>query len=166
DSASKAIGGLLRDKGGANGSMAATGTALTVLLETLSEGVCLIDGSGRISAVNARFAELLDLPAGGLRPGTPAGGIAKDPAFARLLAKAPAKPVSEQIKSSAGRPLEARASADGAGGHVVVLTDVSEVSRLRSKDELMRQALDAIADGFAIFDAEDRRAIMNQPYLG
>lgn len=146
--------------------MSATGAALTALLDTLSEGVCLIDGSGRVSAVNPRFGELLDLPPGAVRIGAPAGEAARQPALAKLMAKPPAKPVSQQIKLPGDRLLEARASPDGAGGHIVVLADVSELSRLRSKDELLRQALDAIADGFGIFDSEDRLVISNQRYLG
>ena len=60
--------------------MSATGAGLTALLDTLSEGVCLIDASGRISAVNPRFAELLDLPAGAVRIGALAGDVAREPA--------------------------------------------------------------------------------------
>src|SRR5579871_1695590 len=146
--------------------MPATGQALTALLNTLSEGVCLIDGNGRVSAANPRFAELLGLPANALHAGAAASTLAQDPVLAKLMAKAPAKSVTVQIGMPGGCLLEARASADEAGGHVVVLADVSEVNRLRNKDELLRQALDAIADGFGIFDSEDRLVISNQRYLG
>ena len=74
--------------------MSVTGQALTVLLDALSEGVCLIDGNGRVGAANRRFAELLGLPADALRSGAPAGTLAQDPVLAKLMAKAPAKPVS------------------------------------------------------------------------
>jgi two-component system cell cycle sensor histidine kinase/response regulator CckA len=147
--------------------MSATGPALTALLENLSEGVCLIGADGRVSAANRRFSELLDLPADSLRKGKRAASLANLPErLAQLLAKFPAEPLSEQIETPGGRILEVRASPDDSGGHLVSLTDISELHRLRSKDELMRGALDAIADGFGIFDPDDRLVIMNQRYLG
>src|SRR5262245_4809495 len=111
--------------------MAATGHALTALLKTLSEGVCLIDGNGRISAANTRFAELLELSADAFHAGANARELTRDPVLAKLMAKAPAKPLSVQIKTPEGRLLEARASTDDAGGHLIVLADISDVSRLR-----------------------------------
>ncbi len=147
--------------------MSATGTVLTALLDGLSEGVCLITVDGRMSAANRRFSELLDLPADSLLKGKRATSLADLPErLARLLARLPAEPLSEQIETASGRVLEVRTSADGAGGHLVSLTDISELHRLRSRDALMRQALDAIADGFGIFDPDDRLVIMNQRYLG
>ena len=62
--------------------------------------------------------------------------------------------------------LEIRAFPDKARGHVIILADVSELHRLQSKDDLLRRALDVIADGFAIFDSQDRLAVMNRRYLG
>ena len=60
--------------------MSATGTALTALLDNLSEGVCLIAADGRVSAANRRFSELLDLPADTLRKGERAASLANLPA--------------------------------------------------------------------------------------
>ena len=146
--------------------MAVTGPALTALLDNLSEGVCTIGADGRIDAANRRFAELLDVPAGALKSGESAGNLAPLRPLLQAMAAAPAQPIMRQITTAGGRVLEIRAHPDQAGGHVVILTDVSELHRLQSKDDLLRQALDTIADGFAIFDSQDRLAIMNRRYLG
>jgi PAS domain S-box-containing protein len=146
--------------------MAVTGPALTALLDNLGEGICVIGAGGLIDTANRRFAELLDLPAEALEGGRPASELAPLQPFLQAMAAAPVAPLTRQITTASGRVLEVRAHSDQAGGHVVILDDVSKVHRLQSKDDLLRQALDTIADGFAIFDSQDRLAIMNRRYLG
>ena len=52
--------------------MADSSTALKALLDSMSDGVCILEGAGLVVAVNRRLAELLDFPPGFLRPGDPA----------------------------------------------------------------------------------------------
>ncbi|HEX3066140.1 MAG TPA: PAS domain-containing protein, partial [Dongiaceae bacterium] len=95
-----------------------------------------------------------------------AGDLAPLLPFLHAIAAAPAEPLTRQVTTASGRVLEIRGHPDQAGGHVVILGDVSELHRLQRKDDLLRRALDVIADGFAIFDSQDRLAIMNRRYLG
>ncbi len=52
--------------------MADTSTALKALLDSMSDGVCILEGAGLVVAVNRRLGELLDFPPGFLRQGDPA----------------------------------------------------------------------------------------------
>ncbi len=105
----------------------------------------------------------------------------------RLLAEAPHQPFVHEHRGPDGRVLELRCHPEPAGGFVAVLADVTERrhaaaalqqseerlrelaasrQRLQAAEDLLRQALDSIADGFAIFDPSDRLAVMNKLYLG
>ena len=104
-----------------------------------------------------------------------------------LMAKASSQPLVHEYLGADGRALELCCRANPTGGFVVTVSDVSErrqgaialrqseerlqelldaQQRTKTADDLMKQALDTIADGFAIFDPDDRLAVMNQRYLG
>jgi len=150
--------------------MADTSTALKALLDSMSDGVCILDGAGLVVAVNRRLAELLDFSPGFLRSGDPAkklfdhmrrvAGIGLEPAGG------PAKPFRHEARRSDGSVLDIRGDLEPAGGLVVTVADVSEGHRLRATEDMLRQALDAIADGFAVFDPSDRLVMMNKLYIG
>ncbi len=105
----------------------------------------------------------------------------------RLLSGAPQQPFGCEHLGPDGRALEIRCHPEPAGGFAVICTDVSERrraadalkkseerlrelaevrQRMQAAEDLLRQALDSIGDGFGIFDPSDRLVIMNKLYLG
>jgi PAS domain S-box-containing protein len=150
--------------------MGDSGTALTALLECISEGVCVLDGAGLVVAANGRLAELLNFPPGFLRQGDPAKKLSDQmrrvAGIGLAAAGEPVKPFRHEARRSGGTVLEIRGDPELAGGLVVTVADVTERHRLRATEDMLRQALDAIADGFAVFDPSDRLVMMNKLYIG
>src|SRR5215469_14867550 len=154
--------------------MSANSEVLTRLLELLNQGVCLLDAKGRITTVNQSFLDAFNPPAGLLAPNKPfapfidwLGRKGEKEAADTLRDLTVAKKTSQrELRLSAGRYYDCRSRNYGASGHIVTLADISQQRRLESKDKLLAQALDAIADGFGIFDSGDRLVIMNRRYLG
>jgi PAS domain S-box-containing protein len=171
-----------------------------ILLDSLSEGVYMVDGRGKVIAVNRRLSELLELPQDFLKPGDPGeklperlrrgepeAGPAPFHDLARLFARPPKRPVAHRHHCPDGRALEVRLRPLPGGGFLALLAEgagsgpatdpgpqgeaqAPESSRspqpAQPSDELLRQALDSIADGFGIFDAQDHLRLMNKLYLG
>jgi PAS domain S-box-containing protein len=180
--------------------MSPDAAALTTLLDSLSEGICLVGRDGSVAALNKEFLALLDLPPDFLRAGDP---VAKLPAFLRqrgadgplplseavlqMMARAPSQPLVQEHLGGDGHALEFRCRPDPSGGFVLVVKDIREQhrsalalrqseeraqdlletqQRMKGAEDLLKRALDSIADGFAIFDPGDRLAVMNERYLG
>src|SRR5476651_585243 len=172
--------------------MSPDAAALTTLLDSLSEGICLVGRDGSVAALNKEFLALLDLPPDFLRAGDP---VAKLPAFLRqrgadgplplseavlqMMARAPSQPLVQEHLGGDGRALEFRCRPGPSGGFVLVVKDISEQhrsalalrqseeraqdlletqQRMKGAEDLLKRALDSIADGFAIFDPGDRLA--------
>jgi len=150
--------------------MADASTALKALLESMSDGVCILDGAGLVVAANRRLGELLDFPPGFLCQGDPAKKLSdhmrRVAGIGLESAGGPAQPFRHEARRSDGSVLEIRGDLEPAGVLVVTVADVSEGHRLRATEDMLRQALDAIADGFAVFDPSDRLVMMNKLYIG
>ncbi|HXQ40210.1 MAG TPA: PAS-domain containing protein [Candidatus Udaeobacter sp.] len=150
--------------------MADSSAALKALLDCIGDGVCILDGAGLVVAANGRLAELLDFPPGFLRPGDPAKQLSDQmrrvAGIGLSAAGEPVKPFRHEARRPDGPVLEIRGDPAPAGGFVVTVADVTERHRLRATEDMLRQALDAIADGFAVFDPSDRLVMMNKLYIG
>jgi PAS domain S-box-containing protein len=152
-----------------------------------SEGLCIVGRDGRVESLSPRFAELLDLAPDALRIGEPPGRLSEalhqraghgaDAArqdVRRLLAEAPGRPFFHECPGSGGRAMEMRGHPLPAGGYIIMVADATErrraevATRLRmqASEDLLKQALDNIADGFAVFDSDDRLVMMNKLYVG
>jgi len=150
--------------------MADSSAALKALLDCIGDGACIVDGAGLVVAANERLAEYLALPADFLRAGDPSGklfdqlrriaGIELPPA------PGPANPFRLEVRTPDGPMLEIRGDPAPAGGFVVTVADRTERRRLEATEEMLRQALNSIADGFAVFDPSDRLVMMNRRYIG
>jgi len=150
--------------------MADSSAALKALLDCIGDGACIVDGAGLVVAANERLAEYLALPADFLRAGDPSGklfdqlrriaGIELPPA------PGPANPFRLEVRTPDGPMLEIRGDPAPAGRFVVTVADRTERRRLEATEEMLRQALNSIADGFAVFDPSDRLVMMNRRYIG
>jgi PAS domain S-box-containing protein len=144
--------------------------SLKTLLDGMSEGACIVDGAGRVVALNRRLAELLDVPQDFLGQDDPSQRLYDH--LRRIADKAlpqagsPAKPFRHEVRQPGGRVLEIRGDLAPAGGFVVFVADLTERRRLKATEDMLRQALDSIADGFAVFDPSDRLVTMNKRYIG
>jgi diguanylate cyclase (GGDEF)-like protein len=115
--------------------------ALTVTLESISQGIVMIDAQGRMPVINPRAVELLDLPRG-LLTHSAAGGPDQPP-LSLTSAQLPepevsvpfARPVHagvgedhavfETVRAD-GKIVEVQRNPIPSGGHVITYTDVTE----------------------------------------
>ena len=143
---------------------------LEALLEGVGEGACLVDRDNRLLLVNRRFSELLGLPADLTRPGLPAAKLfaAVDGSMdlGDLAALRRAAPFRRELAAPEGKLLELRVTAMPESGLMVTVGDLTKLQRLEATEDMLRDALDSIVDGFAVFDSNDRLVLMNKRYVG
>jgi PAS domain S-box-containing protein len=154
---------------------------LTALLSSMSEGVYMVDGRGRIALVNQRLLDLLDLPAGSLHPGDPVetlpntlhrrGEYGSDEQYAailRLLQEAPGRRFVHERTRSNGCVIEARGNPVPGGGFLVTFADVTAHRRaaeaLRQSEQRFRDFTEAASDFQWETDAAFRIASVSQSY--
>lgn len=174
--------------------------AAQALIESLDDGICLVDGAGRIQLFNRRFLEILDLASGSLGPGEPVtrlahllrarGEYATEAQFQAalgLLGEAVRRAFRIEYARPGGGAVELSAKPVPEGGFLLCVADIAarwkaaEALRRaegRARQEspaaetvpnaegeiLLAQAIESIAQGFAIFDPKDRLALMNARY--
>jgi diguanylate cyclase (GGDEF)-like protein len=105
--------------------------ALQVTLDSISQGIVMVDASGQAPVINRRAAELLDLSAQALArpqsidwPSVAAGGGTGTEAAGR--ADLPTRETLTQIARADGKTIEVQASPTQFGGAVFTYTDVTE----------------------------------------
>jgi len=138
---------------------------LASALESSSEGVVVTDPDGRIAVANARAAELL--PAAAVpRPGewwAVTAGRASGSLGAVLAAPPPS---IAEAETADGAWLRIARSAARDGGAVAILSDITAQKRheavLAETNRRFAAALDNMAQGIALFDANDRLLVANQ----
>jgi len=125
------------------------------IVETTSEGVVLLDGDGRVTYANGRFAAMVGRPEAEV-PGTPVLDLVTEadrPAMAWELARAGdggAHRFEVGLRGPDGRAVSAQVAltvrADDAGGPANVLAMVADVTEQKSIEAQLRQAqkLDAV----------------------
>jgi PAS domain S-box-containing protein len=148
----------------------------------MTEGISIVDAKLVIVAANHRFRELLNLPvelcrAGALwvdvlrhmaRRGDFGTGDAEALALARLESarRAELRLVERELRD--GTLLEIRATQLPDGGFVTICTDVTArakaASELRAAHTRLRDALDVVPEGLALFDADGRYVLWNRRY--
>ncbi|MCA3263268.1 MAG: PAS-domain containing protein [Telmatospirillum sp.] len=154
-------------------------------IEGMIDGFALYDAQDRLVAHNRRYGEMFDIPAALLRPGTP---------FRKIIAHVAAWPghgfdaaqqesfLAERARrrDRIGQRIERRL-ADGRvyqilesptrdGGIVVVARDVSAEHAARAAadaaERRFREGLDALEEGFALYDAAGGLVAWNARYVG
>jgi len=133
---------------------------LQLVLDSLVDGVIAVDATGHVVATNARIADMIDVPPGGVRPGIAfldvllararAGAFGSgDPAVQadeRLAAKLQPGGSPQRSIGKGGRILEFRRGDLPDGGFVAIYTDVTERARLEQEERRAEQRLREIVE--------------------
>jgi class 3 adenylate cyclase/PAS domain-containing protein len=155
---------------------------LHIALDNMPGALVYTDDELKIVVCNDRLKEMYRVPAELLQPGRPY------PEFLRYLAEhgyygdgdvdALVARRVESLRNPSGKSFEDR-TPDGriyrilrrraaAGGAVTVMTDITEQKQAeearRLSDRRLMDAIEAISEGFACYDAEDRLVISNSCY--
>jgi len=133
---------------------------LQLVLDSLVDGVIAVDATGHVVAANRRIHDMIDVPAGGVRPGilfrdvllarAQAGAFgAGDPiaqANERLAAKLQPGGAPQRSIGKGGRILEFRRGDLPDGGFVAIYTDITERDRLEREERRAEQRLREIVE--------------------
>jgi diguanylate cyclase (GGDEF)-like protein/PAS domain S-box-containing protein len=148
----------------------------------MNEGIGVYDASLNMVATNFRFRQLLDLPEALCRAGAPLAGLIRHEAErgeygpgdveeqlrARLDLARRAEPQLVERELADGTILEIRGTALPDGGFMTICTDITGRARvereLRAAHARLRDALEVIPEGLALFDAADRLVLWNKHY--
>lgn len=122
------------------------------MLSNIRQGIVLYSPDRRVLASNAKAAELIGMPADGLRPGLTLDAVLEEQVARGELAPALAKELREADRSRAlrsnrvrpdGRVIEIASDPTPDGGFVITITDVTEERRIRTELEEARAAAEA-----------------------
>lgn len=166
-----------------------TRSRLLSSLETISDGILLVDPDGKVEMFNDRYVEIFGNAAGGadmsevivqgrsffdmIRDGYNLGMFKPHPegvdAWIKARAEAWENPVARwelELANGTWVLLNERQMPDG--GRVSVYSDVTEFKQREVEAEAARQrfeeAIEAISSGFALWDSEDRLVTCNARY--
>lgn len=160
-----------------------TGERLQLILESLPCGVSVYDARQRIVVTNSRYRELLDLPQALLdQPGVTLQDVLRHNAARGDYGPDGAALLQAYHDAARRRPdgwhdvrvrpngvaIEIRGGALPDGGFVLTHTDVTARFHAEAAFErsarLLRNAIDAVDDAFAVFDENERLVVFNEPY--
>ncbi len=154
-------------------------------IESIPNGFAILDAQGRLVFCNIAFASLFGADAEDM-VGSHATDILRrvlpllrvfdnepadtsDAGAGRALDRlhaANGAPVEMQLKT--GQWLKVTCQAMAAGGWTYVATPISRPkltdSGLRQRQEILEDAIESLAEGFALYDADDRLVMCNQRY--
>ena len=153
-------------------------------IEGMRDGFVLYDANDRLVACNTRFAEIFDYPETLMRPGTPFAEIlayeSRSPLYgcdeaqrlafveSRLNRRANLDRIFERTLTD-GRVLQFAESPTQNGGIVVVVRDVGEMraaqAAARRADRRYQEGLEALGEGFALYDSDGRLLAWNARYV-
>ena len=165
-------------------------TRFETALTHMSQGLCMTDAEHRIVVCSRRFAELLELPPELVAPGVSiaqvfehcvTSGLFEDasaePIIARFRAHVAGRsPVVYQRKLRGERVLQVSGSPMPDGGWVGTYQDITLQQHAREEAErseraqrlqcqLLKDALDNLRNGLAVYDTELRLDVFNPRYL-
>jgi diguanylate cyclase (GGDEF)-like protein len=152
---------------------------LATILENMGQGLCLFDGSKRLTAANSRYAELYGIAAEAIRPGMDlreilslriaAGSLDKDHLEWREQVAEANRPSDSDVELCNGRIIHIHHEPLPDNGWVATHEDVTE--QRHAEDELRRRnlhfdaAIANMSQGLCMFDANERMIVCNQTYL-
>jgi len=150
-------------------------------LRNMSQGLCMFDAEQRVVIANARFGQMYGLGPESVRPGTTLREIIEARIARGIHAGDPERYLREQLASfnpaittttidrlSDGRHICIVRQPMRGGGWVTTHEDVTERQELLAQLERQRERLDAalnnMAQGLAVFDADRRLVLCNELY--
>ena len=157
---------------------------LDAALENMAHGLCVFDAELRLVAHNARVLDMYGLTAEEMRPGTPqlelirrsvargviAVGVTAEQVFEdyrRRLIDGHQEVLERRLAS--GRVVAVRHRPMANGGWVATYEDVTErehaVSALSAQNALFDTALENMAQGLCMYDADNRLIVRNDRYV-
>jgi sigma-B regulation protein RsbU (phosphoserine phosphatase) len=180
-----AFGGIevdITDRKRAEEELAEKEAQLRIALENMPGGIKLIDGDLKYVLVNSQYSELCSFPAGLVEVGGSMldelrfqaergdfGSDGVDEALEEVLAFYRKNEAARWERTLVnGRTVEVRVAPMPEGGHVNILTDISERKRaeeaLAAKEAQLRVALDNMPGGMLMFDKDHRVIVLNDQY--
>jgi PAS domain-containing protein len=160
-----------------------TTTLLTTTFATIAQGICVHGADGNLVAFNKSYEEMFSFPPGFLRRGLPYEQIVRFRAEAGQFGDGD---VEELVRARMERPTQVieytreRTLPTGLvysmhrkpmpnGGYVNAFTDITEHRRVEQtaaeKSALLDTALETMAQGFAVFDSDQKVVTYNKKYI-
>ena len=160
-----------------------TTTLLTTTFATIAQGVSVFSADGKLVAFNRSYEEMFGFPPGFLRLGLPIGQIVRFRAEAGQFGDGD---VEELVRARMERPTQVieytreRTLPTGLvysmqrkpmpnGGYVSAFTDITAHRRTEQtaaeKSALLDTALQTMAQGFVVFDSDQRVVTYNEKYI-
>jgi len=168
----------ITDRKQAELELAATSAVLQATLDTMPSALVAFDADSRLIAWNRAFAALIRIDPAGLERGRSLFGLCRD-----ILKRTPSleagmrtalRRVAErgaadfELSNDAGALYAVVARPMANGGHLMLLRDVTAERHAQERAEEFEQrlsdALEAMSEGFALYDAEDRLVLCNDTY--
>ncbi|WNK01227.1 PAS-domain containing protein [Thalassospiraceae bacterium LMO-JJ14] len=155
---------------------------LTLTLETVNQGISMVDENLNLVVMNDRFYELLDFPKEKMPPGTPlevafrinaergeyGPGDIEAQIKERLELARKFEPHEFNRERPNGKILEIRGTPIPGGGFVTTYADITRRVRAEKEaHEAQARLLDAISvmdEGFVYYDADDKLVLCNEKY--
>ncbi len=157
------------------GTLEANSANLQATVESISQGLAVVDGEERLVAWNQRFLELFDLPAAAIHRGmkwAAIGGILiargesteGDPDWLPGGGTVDPRPAEQRRheKRRAGRVIEARCSLIPGGGFVTTLSDITDAKAREARLAEFAQRNQSLA---AAVDATSNAVVVTDPNL-
>jgi signal transduction histidine kinase len=166
-------------------------TLLQASLDAMHDGLAVFDAKLQLVGWNRHFLELVDLPLKTAEAGISALDLTRHYGrrgfYGAVDTEAHARQVFESL-SGAGRPkrthlqlpdgrtVEIRRANLADGGYLSVYSDVTDATRIQKAladqtgrlervEGLLTDAIESMADGFQLWDTDDRLMLVNKAYL-
>ena len=140
------------------------------ILESLRQGIVLLDPGRTVTAFNSRTLEILGLPEGAIRKGMDIDGLlgAADCDAAASLKSTTGRPHTSQFALPGGRMISLSCAPSKDGGWILSYDDISTL--VRAEDSLTEQhrrfdaALSNMPHGLCMFDSAKNLILCNPSY--
>jgi signal transduction histidine kinase/HPt (histidine-containing phosphotransfer) domain-containing protein/FixJ family two-component response regulator len=161
---------------------------MEITLEHMDQGISMIDSNQVFTAFNRKFAELFQLP-GSFKVGATMKDFIRHNAKAGMYGNVDIEETVERLTSSDrqfktrqlertrsdGTVIEIRINSVENWGQVSTYTDITsrrkfeqdlarQAAVIEETENLLRDAIENISEGFVIYDANDRMVICNEQY--
>ncbi|GHD57429.1 hypothetical protein GCM10017083_38920 [Thalassobaculum fulvum] len=168
----------ITDRKSAEIELAATSAFLQTTLDTMPNALIAFDSENRLVAWNRAYAEMVRLDPELLARGRPLRGVAKDVLRSMPSTESGIRPMFRHIARHEAADFEwlredgsvfavlGRTMSDG--GYMTLFRDVTAERQAQARaaefEQRLSDALEAMSEGFALFDADDVLVLCNETY--